>query len=60
LPTVFADIGLRNPDKEYLMRAAEKACEKGSQIYHEVGMITPAKVLEALIKADSMGIARKI
>jgi len=60
LPTTFADIGLRNPDKEYLMRVAEKACEKGSQIYHEAGIITPAKVLEALIKADSMGIARKI
>jgi glycerol dehydrogenase len=59
LPTTFNDIGLKNPEKEYLMTVAIKTCEKGSSIYHEAGTMTPEKVLEAMIKADAMGTSRK-
>jgi len=59
LPTTLADIGLLNSNKDYLMKAAEKACESGSAIHHEMGKITPQKVLDAMIKADTLGRERK-
>lgn len=59
LPTTLADIGLLNANKDYLMKAAEKACESGSAIHHEMGKITPQKVLDAMIKADTLGRERK-
>ena len=59
LPTTMADLGILTNDKSYLMKAAEKACTAGSSIYHEPGKITPAKVLDAIIKADEYGRRRK-
>lgn len=59
LPTTFADIGIKNTDREKLMKAARKATEEGSSIHHEAGEITPEKVLEAMIKADGMGRERR-
>lgn len=59
LPTTLADIGLRNIDRNRLMKAAEKACAPTEAVHHEAGRITPEKVLNAMIAADAMGEARK-
>jgi glycerol dehydrogenase len=59
LPTTLADIGLRNIDRNRLMMVAEKACAPAEGIHHEAGIITPEKVLNAMIVADAMGKARK-
>lgn len=59
LPLTLEDIGLRNPDRNKLMIAAEKACAPGEAIHHEAGDITPQKVLNAMILADALGKARK-
>jgi glycerol dehydrogenase len=37
------------------MEAAEKACAPGQPIHHEAGMITPEKVLNAMLAADAIG-----
>jgi len=59
LPTTLAEIGLRNADRDKLIKAAEKSCAPGEAIHHEAGKITPEKVLNAMIAADAMGEARK-
>ena len=59
LPTTLADIGLGNADREKLMKAAEKACAPGQPIHHEAGVITPEKVLNAMLAADALGQARR-
>jgi len=59
LPTTLADIGLGNAGREKLMKAAEKACASDQPIHHEAGIITPEKVLNAMIAADAMGNRRK-
>jgi glycerol dehydrogenase len=59
LPTTLADIGLRNIDRNKLMKAAEKACAPGEAIHHEAGVITAEKVLHAMIAADALGQKRK-
>lgn len=59
LPTTLADIGLGKASREKLMAAAEKACEPGQSVHHEAGLITPEKVLNAMIAADAIGQARK-
>jgi len=41
------------------MDAAEKACAPGQSIHHEAGLITPEKVLNAMIAADAIGRGRK-
>ncbi|MFZ2656117.1 MAG: glycerol dehydrogenase [Victivallales bacterium] len=58
LPTTLAEIGLENCEKNKLMKAAEKACAITEGIHHEAGVITPGKVLDAMIAADSMGRTR--
>jgi glycerol dehydrogenase len=50
---------LGNVHPKSLMKAAEKACAAGEAIHHEAGLITPEKVLNALIVADALGQARK-
>lgn len=59
LPTTFAEIGIIRADREKIMTAAVKACEPGDSIHHEAGMITPEKVMAAMIAADAMGKMRK-
>lgn len=59
LPTTLADIGLKDAGRSRLMIAAEKACDVGQPIHHEEGTITPEKVLEAMLAADSEGRRRK-
>jgi len=59
LPTTLAAIGLRDIDRQRLMKAAEKACSPGEAIHHEAGQMTPEKVLNAMIAADALGQARK-
>ena len=59
LPTTLADIGLGNADRQRLMLAAEKACAPGQPIHHEAGLITPAKVLNAMLAADAIGKRRR-
>jgi glycerol dehydrogenase len=59
LPTTLSDIGIKDNDKNHLMQAALKACAPAEGIHHEAGLITPEKVLNAMIAADAMGRARK-
>src|SRR5512136_1778231 len=59
LPTTLADIGLGNADRRQLMEAAEKACAPGQSIHHEAGVITPGKVLDAMLAADALGQERR-
>jgi glycerol dehydrogenase len=59
LPTTLADIGLGNADRRQLMEAAEKACAPGQPIHHEAGVITPGKVLDAMLAADALGQERR-
>ena len=59
LPTTLSDIGLSDCVKSKLLKAAEKACAITEGIHHEAGVITPEKVLNAMIAADSMGKIRK-
>jgi len=55
LPTTLADIGLESADRQKLMEAALKACAPGQSIHHEAGMITPEKVVNAMLAADALG-----
>ena len=59
LPTTLADIGLRNVSRDNLMLVAKKACAPEEAIHHEAGKMTPEKVLNAIIAADSMGELRR-
>jgi glycerol dehydrogenase len=59
LPTTLEDIGLGKAGRETLMVAAEKTCAAGQPVHHEAGVITPEKVLYAMLAADAIGQARK-
>ena len=59
LPTTLGDIGLGNADRRQLMQVAEKASAPGTPIHHEAGVITPVKVLDAMLAADALGQERK-
>jgi glycerol dehydrogenase len=59
LPTTLAEIGLAKIDRTQLKLAAEKACDPASSIHHEAGVITPKKVLHAMLAADAIGAIRK-
>ncbi len=59
LPTTLADIGLQDNDRDKLLIAARKSCDPTEKIHHEAGLITPEKVLNAMLVADSMGRFRK-
>ncbi len=59
LPTTLADIGLGTADPEKLMPAAEKTCAPGQPVHHEAGVITPGKVLNAMLAADAIGTRRR-
>jgi len=59
LPTTLADIGLGTAGREELMVAAQKTCAPEQPVHHEAGVITPEKVLDAMLAADAIGQARK-
>jgi glycerol dehydrogenase len=59
LPTTLAHIGLGNANRRQLMEAAEKACAPGQSIHHEAGVITPERVLDAMLAADAVGQERR-
>ena len=59
LPTTFSDLGLKNPDEQALMKAAEKACMPDECIHHETFRVTPRMVYDAMIAADAMGRKRQ-
>jgi len=59
LPTTLADIGLGGADRRKLGVAAEKSCAPEQAIHHEVGKITPTRVLDAMLAADAFGTYRK-
>ena len=59
LPTTLADIGLGKAGREKLMKVAEKAGAPEQPIHHEAGIITPDRVLDAMLAADAIGQARK-
>jgi glycerol dehydrogenase len=59
LPTTLGDIGIGDARPDQLMKAAELACAPGQPIHHEAGLISPEKVLHAMLAADATGQARK-
>lgn len=59
LPTTLTDIGLAGADETKLTIAARKACEPGQSIHHEAGLVTPERVLNAMLAADAIGRERK-
>jgi glycerol dehydrogenase len=59
LPTTLADIGLGNSGREKLMVVAQKTCEPGQSVHHEARVITPERVLDAMLAADAIGQARR-
>jgi glycerol dehydrogenase len=59
LPTTLSDLGITDVDRNRLMEVAVKACAPQEGIHHEAGVITPEKVLNAMIAADAMGKTRK-
>ncbi len=59
LPTTLADIGLGKVSREGLILAAERACAPGQPIHHEPGIVTPERVLDAMLAADAIGRARR-
>ncbi len=59
LPTTLMDIGLGNASSERLMIAAEMTCAPGQPVHHEAGVMTPEKVLNAMLAADAIGKKRK-
>ncbi|SPD74715.1 Glycerol dehydrogenase [uncultured Desulfobacterium sp.] len=59
LPTTLADIGLGNADRLQLMEVAERTCAPDQPIHHEAGIITPRKVLDAMLAADAYGQERR-
>jgi glycerol dehydrogenase len=58
LPTTLADIGLKNIERNRMEKVAEKACAPAEGIHHEAGIITPERVLNAMLMADSYGKSR--
>ena len=58
LPTTLSHIGVRQPDRNKLRIAAERACAPSEGIHHEAGIITPENVLDAMLMADSFGKSR--
>jgi glycerol dehydrogenase len=59
LPTTLADIGLAYATEEDLLTAAQRACAPAEYIHHEAGVVSPPRVVAALVAADRMGCARK-
>jgi len=59
LPTTLSDIGLGAARRRELLVAAEKTCEPCQSIHHEAGLMTPEKVLDAILVADALGRERK-
>lgn len=59
LPTTLADLGVQDCDRRRLLQVAEKACAPIESIHHEAGVMTPDKVLQALLAADALGRHRK-
>jgi glycerol dehydrogenase len=60
LPTTLADIGVGNVNRAILMTVAEKACAPGQSIHHEAGMMSPEKVLNAILAANGIGKQRRL
>ena len=59
LPITLAEIGLGGADQKSLLQAAEKACAPEQPIHHEAGVITPERVLDAMLAADAVGKGRR-
>lgn len=59
LPTTLGDLGLGSCDRTRLMQAAEKACAPEESIHNEAGLITPERVLHAMLSASARGETRK-
>lgn len=60
LPTTLADLGLDKADRQKLSLVAQKSCAPTQPIHHEAGVMSPAKVLSALLAADAIGQSRRI
>ncbi|MDA8126420.1 MAG: glycerol dehydrogenase [Deltaproteobacteria bacterium] len=58
LPTTLDRIGIKNPALTRMKKVAAKACAPAEGIHHEAGLMTPAKVVNALLMADEYGKSR--
>lgn len=56
LPVCFSDMGYQ-PDAGAIRACAEKACKPGSTIYHLDASLTPERVTDAMMAADTIGAA---
>ncbi len=59
LPTTLSDIGIKDSNRDYLMKAAMKACAPDEAIHHEAMAVIPERVADAMIAADAMGRMRR-
>jgi glycerol dehydrogenase len=55
LPVTLEEIGIKEIDREQLMKVAEIAAKKGSSMHNLSVAITPEIVLEAIVAADAVG-----
>ncbi|MEG1480840.1 glycerol dehydrogenase [Clostridium sp.] len=54
LPITLEDMGVKEVDKEAIMRAAEKACEEGDTMHNMPFKVTPEDVYSAILATDSL------
>jgi glycerol dehydrogenase len=59
LPTTFSNLNIVDSSRNRLMRVAMKACTPTEGIHHEAILVTPEKVIDAMLAADAMGRNRK-
>ena len=55
LPVTLQEIGIENPTKEKLLKAAALACAKGETIANTPIAVTPEDVADAMLAADALG-----
>lgn len=54
LPVTLEEIGLSKENTEEIKKAAELACAEGESIHNILGGVTPEKLYDAMIAADSI------
>lgn len=55
LPISLAQIGLRDPSRDMLEKIALRAIQQGESIHNEPCDVSPARVADAILKADELG-----
>ena len=55
LPVTLSQIGLQELSGEVLEKIALRATQKGESIHNEPFEVSPARVADAILKADELG-----